>query len=415
MTTTTPSYPLTTTFRPPAGCASLYLTDCVDAKSCGARVLPDTICVRGPQGSAGTLGCYPDTTTTMNDWATPQRTYSPGRVCPAGMSTAASAISPDGVWCCPTGLSWAADPPWCSATLTKGTVISTAANCNTPDATIAFGAAAVGTQVVTTNTFSQLPAARGYTSLALSFAASDIVLTARAQGIFLAGQTIAEASSRIGTADTSLDSGSTTTTGTGDGDTPATTAVSSIGGDGAATSSYKTGGINDAPQGPDSVLKSTVIGAAVGGVLGAAVLAGLCVFFWWWRRRNTRRKGAGDDSQSASRHIDGHAHGGSGKAELDGVVRNELEGTLGESRGAGIYVKKPELEGTPGGDGDGGVYVRKKAELDARTREVAELEAIPWSASKELTLPPSSSSSSRPGSGPGQPRPESGLRLVGMG
>lgn len=297
-----------------------------------------------------------------------------------------------------SGLTWAANPPWCLATLTKGTFLSSALGCNTADVTFTFGAGA-GPQVFLTNTYSPRPAAQGYTSVTVSVTASDILLTARAEGIFLAGQTMAAA---VASAGSSTDN-----------------SVALVSTSISTASPPENSNINDGfPQqtlsGGDSgsaLSKSTLAGVVVGAVLGSLVLLGLCFFFIWRRRKQNRQKKDSPDGQETSsdggRHNYGHMHGNNyhGKAELDAsaqATRNELEGTLAEiGGGAGIYVRKPELEGTPGmGNTDGDGYIKRKAELEALHQQVSELEAIPVSTTREderiSPIPISPGETSRP-------------------
>lgn len=99
----TPSFPpLTTTFTPPPSCASLFLYNC-EGVSCKAQAFPDQICGHNPLNDSNELGCYPNSEyQDAAPYSFARRSYSPGYVCPVGMTTAASAISPNGVWCCPT-------------------------------------------------------------------------------------------------------------------------------------------------------------------------------------------------------------------------------------------------------------------------------------------------------------------------
>ncbi|KAI1781211.1 hypothetical protein F4818DRAFT_398360 [Hypoxylon cercidicola] len=338
ITTTNPSvYPLTTTFTPPPGCQTLFLDACYDVSDCTAT-RPSTVCPRGTEeiSDLGGPACYPHTS--VNQYGSYNGyyiTYSPGLVCPIGMMTAASAISPDGVWCCPTGLTWAANAPWCTTRLTEGVFISPARDCNTAGPTITFGAAA-GTETFVTDSLND----GSYVSIML--AASEIVVTAMAVGIFLAGQTMAATAA-------------------------STNPV-------AAESSNRQS-------------STGITGATARGIVGGVVAGiGLLLFFAFWWRKRSRQKRERINGQAGSveevHYAPDQSHSFE-KPELDAsasATRNELEGSLGKSRdgGAGIYVRKPELEGTPGTSGaDGTVYVLSKAELEASQKTViAELEAI---------------------------------------
>ncbi|OTA64201.1 hypothetical protein K449DRAFT_25732 [Hypoxylon sp. EC38] len=94
------SYPaLTTRFSPAPECTQLTISSCYGTDRCLAIALTDPHC---PEHRAN---CFPESSvysTTDYTYVSPYQTYSPGSFCPIGWSTAASALSPDGVWCCPT-------------------------------------------------------------------------------------------------------------------------------------------------------------------------------------------------------------------------------------------------------------------------------------------------------------------------
>lgn len=99
MPTTTSLLPLTTTFTPDPGCTDVYLRDCTDVSTCVANIYQNQAryCLSDPTTIDVRQSCYPETRSESEV----HYTYSPGRICPHGMTTAASAISPNGVWCCP--------------------------------------------------------------------------------------------------------------------------------------------------------------------------------------------------------------------------------------------------------------------------------------------------------------------------
>lgn len=209
----------------------------------------------------------------------------------------------------------------------------------------------------------------------VTIAASTMVLTAMAQGIFLDGQTIA-----FDAASTKPVAGGSGTRGTPT-DSTSTSTPSGNGGNGSlqqdpSEKSTSNGQSSGPIAGP--VFSAIVASAIVGGIMAIVGLLFLLVF---WHKKNRQKQ---DRANIQTENVEGHfVHNylhGSGKGELDAsasATRNELEGSLGEdrNRGAGIYVRKPELEGSPGAGG--AVYVLSKAELEARQRiEIAELEAI---------------------------------------
>ncbi|KAI1418050.1 hypothetical protein F5Y13DRAFT_184564 [Hypoxylon sp. FL1857] len=371
MTTTGPSYPLTTTFMPPLGCGSFLLNGaCSETMDCHATVFPDSICADNSSGGSILQGCYPSSFVVVG--SSPQITYSPGHICPMGMTTAASAISPDGVWCCPTGLSWVGRPPSCIGTLTQGVFVLsayTSAGCGTYS-TITFGHDDI-TQFLLTTTQDAAAHVSG------SLPASKIVLTATATGVFLWGQT------------------------KGDADTNATTITSQ-------SLAISSGFSQQNPSGrvaSNALSLAVLIGSIVGSVLGALMLVGLGYSIYFLHRQVVKKKRLNNaPSYVGGRHrTHKHPRNGFEKPELDAGIettRSELEGHSVErmSNGAGIFVQKPELEGTPGtSDAQGDVYVKTKAELEASLHEVSELEAISWSATtRERQILPRSPTSGEP-------------------
>ncbi|KAI0852039.1 hypothetical protein F5Y00DRAFT_228476 [Daldinia vernicosa] len=139
---------------------------------------------------------------------------------------------------------------------------------------------------------------------------------------------------------------------------------------------------------PSSTLSNSVlIGAIIGCVVGVGILAGIVYFILSRRRRHHKTQQDDRSTTINGAHHDHNLYDGYRKAELDasvGATRSELEGTLVISHGAGIHIQKPELEGTQRMSvARGAVYIKHKAELEAWPNQVAELEAIPCSASRK--------------------------------
>ncbi|KAI1801418.1 hypothetical protein F4811DRAFT_574109 [Daldinia bambusicola] len=370
---TTSSYPLTTVFIPPSDCTSLLLNTCFGTTECVLDMWYEYLCTGNSDGSAQAqvswISCYPN----YRD-ENAVITYSPGLFCPRGMTTAASAISPAGVWCCPSGLQWAGTSPWCKTRVDASHFISIEPGCIYDGVSVTFGGS--GSSANNSQPFvvgEYLTAQDTYSYAVLQ--PNNVVFTAQAKGVFLEGQTMAPTTTmpdnNISTEAIPSDDGNTTT---------------------------------------DRVAShSTSIPGVVCGVFGAYILLGAVYVLWRQRRRRRRRiseagqgddfRGAGEDFSGAVVVNVGELSDGHRKAELDALAqatRFELEGPLPvsvpePSHGAGIYVQKPELEGTRGErHAAGAVYVKNKAELEGRLREVAELEATPLSArKKDQALPPS--------------------------
>ncbi|KAI2775829.1 hypothetical protein F4815DRAFT_449941 [Daldinia loculata] len=278
------------------------------------------------------------------------------------MTTAASAISPDGVWCCPTNLPWGLSP-WCSTTLTKGSFESfIGCDLATQFSGITFGPGA-------TQVFSLMHSMQqgGSETQFHTVTANTITVVVSATGVFLMGQTMAMANNT-----------ESVTMPTSSEVKPIEIPTAAAEGDDSSSSTSSS---------------SVLIGVIVGCVVGVGILAGLAYFILLRRQRRHKTQ---QDGRSTSINGANHDHNlcdDYRKAELDASVeatRSELEGTLGISHGAGIYIQKPELEGTRGMSNAGGaVYVKNKAELEARPNQVSELEAIPCSVSRKKEAPPS--------------------------
>ncbi|KAI0837467.1 hypothetical protein F5Y06DRAFT_270496 [Hypoxylon sp. FL0890] len=189
--TSSTSHPaLTTTFTPAPECAQLTISSCYGTDHCLAVALTDTHCTQHR------ANCYPDSSvysTTDYTYVTPYHTYSPGSFCPLGWSTAASALSPDGVWCCPTGFAFDREFQACQATLTEGTAVSVGSGCSILS-TIPFGPTVTNSLVV---------GSLGATG-SNAVPASQLTIQASAQGIFLLGQRSSNESSSSSTSSSSI-------------------------------------------------------------------------------------------------------------------------------------------------------------------------------------------------------------------
>ncbi|KAI0843515.1 hypothetical protein F5Y06DRAFT_302663 [Hypoxylon sp. FL0890] len=319
MTTTGASYPLTTTFTAPSECVNFYVGyACTATTDCQADVFPAKVSVRDSQGDYTTEGCYPSSIVEEIGESQPQNTYLPGRICPLNMTTAASAVSPDGVWCCPTGLTWAENAPLCATTLTQGT----------------------------------------------------LTVTTSAAGVFLEGQTLRF----ISTTATFTDTGSTA-------NTHAST-ISESGPTSSGVSQQNSSGGSASQPVSLNVLIGAIVGSVLGFLALAGLGYYIFFLHKRapreklddaprdasGRRRIRENSRNGYEKPELDAGVD--------------TTRSELEGHVVErgSIGAGINVRKPELQGTQGAGGaPGAVYVRRKAELEVPLQKASELEAIPWS------------------------------------
>ncbi|KAI1406927.1 hypothetical protein F5Y13DRAFT_176122 [Hypoxylon sp. FL1857] len=283
------SYPaLTTTFTPAPECTQLTISSCYGTDHCLAVALSDSHCTQHR------ANCFPDSSiysTTDYTYVTPYLTYSPGSFCPLGWSTAASALSPDGVWCCPTGFSFDRGFQACQATLTEGTAVSVGTGCSILS-TIPFGPGQTNSLVV-----GSLGATGSNT-----VPASQLTIQASAQGIFLLGQSLSTQSSATSPSSSStLESNSPTRTGS-DGD-------------------------------PSTVSTKTAIGASIGSAMMAVVLFSLG--FYLIRRHRKRKLGAakGEEGQDPPAP-------GAGDDDHHGAVKPELEGSNADP----AQFKKAELD-----------------------------------------------------------------------
>ncbi|KAI3320087.1 hypothetical protein HD806DRAFT_246669 [Xylariaceae sp. AK1471] len=354
--------PLTTLFTPNPACLSLHLDRCDSPSLCFAKIFTSPVTYYNTANMQYTfprsLSCYPSTTLDDNPWLTPVLTYSPGYFCPMGMTTAASAISPNGVWCCPTGLTWASLSPLCQNTITRGTFLRTpqGSDCLATANTFAFGPDAqqfftwtIKTLASDENPFGGTPSVYA-TTIVTSFRLDSAVVTVSGTGIFLAGQTFPISTSM--TPENTLSTASPPVPGdTGGSDEPAVMAS----------------------HGPSMTVK---ISMGVGISFGSVVVIGLLVYLLIRRHRKKKThkmvekapvNKASYEEHTGKPELEGSkAYVYVDKAELDPTAtRSELPGAVGESYGDGIYLVKPELEGTIGTEENRGMFVRKKSELEA--------------------------------------------------
>ncbi|OTB04215.1 hypothetical protein M426DRAFT_321064 [Hypoxylon sp. CI-4A] len=346
------------------------------------------------------------------------------------MTTAASGVSPHGVWCCPTGLTWAAAASACTGTITEGVFMSSPAHCSESYDVYTFGpGSSRNTQGFVTE---YTTPGTGTPSAATLQPASDIALTVQASGVFLQGQTMPTPtpSSAVDLSMEEVIHNQATVIHHPELVRRAT------------PTTYPT----IAPVSPGAIG-----GAIAGGVLGTAVLVG---FGFIIRKKTRERVRAAREAAAAEAAKTGSTNGNAnGSASANGSRRNsrtrirasirtikttptptititeddqpqqqqetqqmqtqylypDLE-SGDESAGSGTVTPKSEKDGLGGGGGGGvgvgerggvpGAYVRRKAELEARLGVIPELEALPWSAMREEaithSLPPSPGPSGRP-------------------
>ncbi|KAI1117583.1 hypothetical protein F5Y14DRAFT_403176 [Nemania sp. NC0429] len=369
-TNTAPYPPLTTVFTPPTECTKYQITcydlcaTCDTFPACRGSAFPQSVCRQGARGPGALVGCYPDSTTLT--WGSRVddvsvygvTTYLPGVACPLGMTTATSLAQLDAVFCCPTGLTFSGDLTrhTCETTMTEATFTYPQSECALPPSVYSFGPNLSGMYTIYNLTLSQTQ----------SFAVGANAILLWRQGL---GSAV--------TPDASSNSAN-----------PLSESTSSQ----LTFQVIPTSGSNPAQGGGEQGLSKRAIIATAVSLSVAVVLILALAFFLIKRHRRKRAALLGSDHGSASRErfsaysgkpeLQGSAPMHTAKAELDAAaIRAELLGSLGEDRGAGMYVLKPELEGTPGEPGTvGRVYVKKKSELEARNKasqivetEVAEL------------------------------------------
>ncbi|KAI0099144.1 hypothetical protein GGR51DRAFT_402126 [Nemania sp. FL0031] len=325
---------LTTTFTPPPECTSWYIDECTDT-NCYAEAFPTgTGLCGGGLDVTTSYACYPKVTLSTETVANGEfirtsevATYSPGLYCPRGMSTATSIPLLDGVFCCPSGLTFQGglDGGSCARTQTEGTFMQSS-YCNR---TTILGPT---DSLTTTISIYAMPLFLGGQKLLSSSSSSTSVFTTKSNSI----STTAPAPSRT---------------------TPPEIIVGS--------------------SGPPTSLK---LGLGIGIPLVVALLLALGGF---WCIRRYRKKMASQGYQrhspqiltpAESMHEKPELEGSSlqppyAKAELDpSVTRVELEAPY-EENGASIFVYKPELQATDRLPGRSalGAYVQRKGELEGST------------------------------------------------
>ncbi|KAI2614841.1 hypothetical protein GGR54DRAFT_615072 [Hypoxylon sp. NC1633] len=354
--------PFTTTFTPAPECPWLTIDNpftCNGSAPCSATGYSNI-------GNCGDQpSCFP-ASTFNNIEAVIQtseiHTYSPGYACPLGWGVAASALFTDGVWCCPSGYTFATDFQSCEGIFTSGTLVYKN-GCSTVT-TVAFGPMETGMVDLISYPSSAFPA-------------SDLTVTASMDGIFLLGQKEidlddgnmeAPTSSISSISTTALSSGSSiSTTALSSGSSISTTALSfgsfiSI----TALSSGRRNddgdrngrdGDDDKDDGDDenrggnemvatnerstNDSRTTTIGVAIGVTLGVLLL-GIGFFLVIRYRRRRMSKTGEEDSQASQKVEEGYNEYGANKPELEGsqaplrfvmkleldanAVRAELEG-----------------------------------------------------------------------------------------
>ncbi|KAI1089917.1 hypothetical protein F5B19DRAFT_504380 [Rostrohypoxylon terebratum] len=173
---TSTTYPvLTTTFTPAPECTELTISTCHGTDQCFGVALTNYHC------SSPVHRCYPQSSNYQDvdfTYIKPYATYSPANACPMGWSTAASALDPDGVWCCPMGFGFNRNLQYCEGELTEGVAVSISANCDILS-TIPFGPSLTNLMTV---------ASMGGVGSHI-VPVSELTITASAMGVFLLGQT----------------------------------------------------------------------------------------------------------------------------------------------------------------------------------------------------------------------------------
>ncbi|KAI1459505.1 hypothetical protein F4805DRAFT_473047 [Annulohypoxylon moriforme] len=303
---------LTTTFTPAPECTELTISTCYGTNRCFAVALTNNHC------SKPVHACFPQSSifeATDYTYATPYVTYSPANFCPEGWSTAATALAPDGVWCCPNGFGFNRDIQYCEGTFTEGTAVSVAANCEILS-TIPFGPDQTNLMTVA------LLGGGGSNTVP----ASQLTITATAQGIFLQGQT--------------LESGPSQSSPT-------------------STTSIVTPSVLIPPPPPgtySSISTKAAVGASIGGTIAIVLLLSLG-FFLIRRHRKRRRISEQDelkevDDQDPPVPGEGDNVDGTRKPELEGsnanpalFRKNELDANATRSELLGDTDASRELDG----------------------------------------------------------------------
>ncbi|KAI1132193.1 hypothetical protein F5Y10DRAFT_261438 [Nemania abortiva] len=313
--------PLTTLFTPHPSCASFYISYCAGL-SCYAKAFPEATCLDESEQLTvrSSLSCYPETTRGNN-----VLTYSPGYLCPVGMTTVNSVSMLDGAWCCPTGLTFTNG--LCEKTTSQATLLST--------------------------NFNNCANAEIMTITRIINGEDGIVLSATP--ILLTGQKLPNATAFTSAPPKPRQKGVPT------GQSPLSITT-------------KTG-----------IIVGSIFGAAILSLFAAFHIWRRIRAKAATKVQSEQVAKAEHDEYTGKPELEGsEVNVYIVKAELDAAaIRAELEGDLREPGGDGIHVLKPELEGTVGTEENRGAYVRKKSELEATLEpcastgrhDIAELEA----------------------------------------
>ncbi|KAI0505883.1 hypothetical protein F5B22DRAFT_626230 [Xylaria bambusicola] len=323
----TQNLPLTTVFIPPTECITPFITipdaGCDDI-TCFALFMP-SLEIDSSTGGAH-LQCLPSFATDSDFNESPIFTYSPGLLCPSGMTTASS--QSDTAVCCPSGLTCTDigtnDKSYkCTATLTTG-IFGQGGWGENPD--IGY----ISSTTVLSRNFHQ-------------------IIFAQATPVILVRQN------------------------TDNNDTSSISSDPASSRDLINSSAVTTGSTTAQPRPTNTSIhqSGSNTAAIVGGVVGAVAIILLIALAYFFLARYRRRKHQihtmpSNDANLAQEYPSDGAGGFWGlKPELDPTAtRSELEGTTVDHQGPGIYVVKPELEGTIGRNRLLGVFVKGKAELE---------------------------------------------------
>ncbi|KAJ8132898.1 hypothetical protein O1611_g724 [Lasiodiplodia mahajangana] len=311
--------PLTTTFTPASECSGLAIHTCYEI-SCDAYV----------SAEMAEENCYPNVViSTYKDppgtYTYPVSTYSPGFVCPLGMTAAATLATEESIatlYCCYSGFYYASNvkfaTDYCWGSFTEGTVgFGTSSIVFAPNQTDLLQSVASGFGVTT----------RTGPPLVGASVKAIVLISPRLLG-------------------SSLSSSSLTTIA-------------------------PTEGINNSSKDEGDARSSTSLQVGVGVGVSVGVVLLVCLGFLFFLRYRRKRLGKLKHEREPAKeeqNIDCEGKRESfRKAELDALaIRAELEGSPGEEHDTcGVGVLKPELQGAPGVPRRIGVYVKRKAELEA--------------------------------------------------
>ncbi|KAI0422847.1 hypothetical protein F5X98DRAFT_369647 [Xylaria grammica] len=364
----TPS--LTTVFTPPSECSTplMFLADCVNQSECYGSFMPLLYIVfQGNAASLKSIQCLPRTTVFSDGYTDGVYDYDPGLYCPDGMTTDTSIGSV--FLCCPSGLSYYGGQEACTTTITQGSFFAGLSNDNE---------GTVGTVVTVSDNMTVYAAARPVyltqKSSAVSPTFGDIptVSTTIVKDTSDPTETSTPGgSSLVETISHSTECRGRCRTTTSDTSEPVETStagelssVATISNGTECLERCQTAALPPNHDDPDPFESSSHRGLKVGASVGGVVVIVLLVigYILLTRYRRKRLVPPTDSGVEVVRQI----YQKKLLPELPvSEPRAELEGTPGEGRGAGIYVRKPELEGTAGIPGVVGVYVKKKFELEA--------------------------------------------------